>query len=251
MTVPASQPASRSVAQVRENQAGSAPPSVTMAAGLGGDLEAVTLHTGLLAARPCSARTWPWSRRDRAIRPGTRWGFRGGGRRGGQRGGGAGGAAGGRRCGSATRTRGSGTRCVAPQPDRLGRWRWPARTWWCRTCRASPARGVTAQAAPPGTRHGSVRVGVDGLPEALGRCPVPRSKGRVLAAAARFLAAAAAGRRHAAALLRGARAFEVPPAIPGARGHRAVPPRDHPGRVSSLQPPRRAWWPGGPNRRGE
>ena len=64
---------------------------------------------------------------------------------------------------------------------------------------------VTAQAGPLGARHALVRVGVDGLDEALGRCPAPLSTmGRGLAAdGAYFLAAAAAG-RHAAALLRSA-----------------------------------------------
>jgi hypothetical protein len=62
---------------------------------------------------------------------------------------------------------------------------------------------VAAEADPLGRRHSLVRVELDGLDEALRRCPAPLSTmGRGLDEdRAYFLAAAAAG-RHAAALLR-------------------------------------------------
>ena len=64
---------------------------------------------------------------------------------------------------------------------------------------------VATQAEPLGARHALVRVPVDGLDEALARCPAPLSTmGRGLAEDRAYFRTAAAAGRYAASLLQGA-----------------------------------------------
>jgi hypothetical protein len=185
-------------------QAGWLAATVTVGQAFGGDLEAVTLHTGLLAARHVlHADVAVVAQGPGNLGTGTRWGFSG------------------VACGEAVNAAAVlGGRPVASlrvsEADPRERHRGIShhsltaygRVALARADVAVPALGgefgarVAAQAAPLAARHSLVTVPCDGLREALARCPVPLSSmGRGLAEdPACFLAAAAAG-RHAASLL--------------------------------------------------
>jgi Protein of unknown function (DUF3866) len=197
---------SRTAAALRE--AGWLAGTVTVGQAFGGDLEAVTVHTGLLAARHVlGAELTVVAQGPGNLGTGTRWGFSGV----------AAGEAvnavavlGGRPVASLRvsdadpreRHRGIshhsltsyGRVALAPAdvvlPDLPGDF----------------GDRIAAQAQPLAARHTLVRVSVAGLAEALRACPVPLSTmGRGLDEdPAYFLAAAAAG-RHAAALAASAR----------------------------------------------
>jgi hypothetical protein len=195
---------SRTTAALRE--AGWLAGTVTVGQAFGGDLEAVTLHTGLLAARlVLGADVAVVAQGPGNLGTGTRWGFSG------------------VACGEAVNAIAVlGGRPVASlrisEADPRPRHRGISHHSLTSYGRIALARAdvvvpdlpgefgklVTAQAAPLGERHELVSVPVDGLMEALARCPVTLSTmGRGLAEdGAYFLAAAAAG-RHAARLLAG------------------------------------------------
>jgi len=182
--------------------------TVTVGQAFGGDLEAVTVHTGLLAARHVlGADVTVVAQGPGNLGTGTRWGFSG------------------VACGEAVNAVAVlGGRPVAslrvseadPRPRHRGISHHSltsyGRVALARADVAVPelpgefGKLVTAQAAPLGERHRLVPVAVDGLMETLSRCPVQLSTmGRGLAEdGAYFLAAAAAG-RHAARLLSGDR----------------------------------------------
>jgi Protein of unknown function (DUF3866) len=195
---------SRTTATLRE--AGWLAGTVTTGQAFGGDLETVTLHTGLLAARHVlGADVAVVAPGPGNLGTGTRWGFSG------------------VACGEAVNAAAVlGGRPVASlrisEADPRARHRGVSHHSLTSYGRVALARAdvvvpdlpgefgklVTAQAAPLGERHQLVSVPVDGLMEALARCPVELSTmGRGLAEdGAYFLAAAAAG-RHAARLLAG------------------------------------------------
>jgi hypothetical protein len=194
---------SRTVASLRE--AGWLAGTVTAGQAFGGDLETVTVHTGLLAARHVlGAQVTLVAQGPGNLGSGTRWGFSG------------------VACGEAVNAVAAlGGRPVASlrisEADPRPRHRGISHHSLTSYGRVALARAdvpvpelpgefgeqVTAQAAPLGERHQLVPVPVDGLMEALAGCPVRLSTmGRGLAEdGAYFLAAAAAG-RHAARLLR-------------------------------------------------
>ncbi len=110
---------SRSYAELRE--AGLLAGSVTVGQAFGGDLEAVTVHSGLLAARLALAADLVVLTQGPG-QPGHRHPLgllRGGGRRGGQRGRRAGRSSGRVAAGVGRRPAGAAPRRVAPQPDRV------------------------------------------------------------------------------------------------------------------------------------
>jgi hypothetical protein len=193
---------SRTGAALRE--AGWLTATITVGQAFGGDLEAVTLHTGLLAARHVlSADLAVVAQGPGNLGTGTRWGFSG------------------VACGEAVNAVAAlNGRPVASlrvsEADPRDRHRGVSHhslTAYGRVALA-PAdvvvpelpgefgARVAAQAAPLGQRHRLVRVPVDGLAEALRTTPVRLSTmGRGLEQdPAYFLAAAAAG-RHAESLL--------------------------------------------------
>jgi hypothetical protein len=202
---------SRAVASLRE--AGWLAGTVTVGQAFGGDLEAVTVHTGLLTARHVlGADVAVVAQGPGNLGTGTRWGFSG------------------VACGEAVNAAAVlGGRPVASlrisQADPRPRHRGISHHSLTSYGRVALARAdvavpvlpgefgkrVAAQAAPLGERHHLVTVPVDGLMEPLSRCPVRLSTmGRGLAEdPAYFLAAAAAG-RHAARLL---------PGTPAGRAH--------------------------------
>ena len=178
--------------------------TITVGQAFGGDLEAVTLHSGLLAARHVlGAELVVVAQGPGNLGTGTRWGFSG--------------VAAGEAVNAAAVL---GGRPVASlrisDADPRERHRGISHHSLTAYGRVALARAdvvvpdlpgdfgaeVAAAAAPLGSRHALVRVGVDGLREILADCPVPLSTmGRGLDAdLAYFLAAAAAG-RHAAALV--------------------------------------------------
>ena len=193
---------SRATAALRE--AGWLAGTVTVGQAFGGDLETVTVHTGLLAARHVlGADAAVVAQGPGNLGTGTRWGFSG------------------VACGEAVNAVAVlGGRPVASlrisEADPRPRHRGVSHHSLTSYGRVALARAdvvvpelpgefgtlVTAQAAPLGERHQLVPVPVDGLMETLARCPVRLSTmGRGLAEdGAYFLAAAAAG-RHAARLL--------------------------------------------------
>ena len=193
---------SRTIASLRE--AGWLAGTVTAGQAFGGDLETVTVHTGLLAARHVlGAQVTVVAQGPGNLGSGTRWGFSG------------------VACGEAVNAVAAlGGRPVAslriseadPRPRHRGISHHSltsyGRVALARADVAVPelpgefGKQVTAQAAPLGERHQLVSVPVDGLMEPLAGCPVRLSTmGRGLAEdRAYFLAAAAAG-RHAARLL--------------------------------------------------
>jgi hypothetical protein len=193
---------SRTCAGLRE--AGWLAGTVTVGQAFGGDLEAVTLHTGLLAARHVlGAHVAVAAQGPGNLGTGTRWGFSG------------------VACGEAVNAAAVlGGRPVASlrisDADPRERHRGISHHSLTAYGRVALARAdvvvpelagafgarVAAEAAPLGERHAVIRVPVTGLMYALRACPVPLSSmGRRLEQdEAYFLAAAAAG-RHAAALL--------------------------------------------------
>jgi Protein of unknown function (DUF3866) len=193
---------SRACAGLRE--AGWLAGTVTAGQSFGGDLEAVTLHTGLLAARHVlGADLAVVTQGPGNLGTGTRWGFSG------------------VACGEAVNATAvlngrpvAALRVSEADPrDRHHGVSHHSLTAYGRVALAAAdvvvpglpggfGALVAAQAAPLGRRHRLVRVRTDGLDEALRGCPVPLSSmGRGLADdPAYFLAAAAAG-RHAASLL--------------------------------------------------
>jgi hypothetical protein len=177
--------------------------TVTTGQSFGGDLEAVTLHSGLLAARHAlGAQLAVVAQGPGNLGTGTRWGFSG--------------VAAGEAVNAAAVL---GGRPVASlrvsDADPRERHRGVSHHSLTAYGRVALARAdvvvpdlpgefgarVAADAAPLGARHRLVTVSTEGLAEALAACPVPLSTmGRGLDGdRAYFLAAAAAG-RHAAAL---------------------------------------------------
>jgi hypothetical protein len=193
---------SRACAGLRE--AGWLAGTVTTGQSLGGDLEAVTLHTGLLAARRVlGAELVVVTQGPGNLGTGTRWGFSG--------------VACGEAVNAAAVLNGRPVASLriseADARERHYGVSHHSLTAYGRVALASAdvvvpqlpgelGAAVAEQVAPLGERHRLVRVPVDGLHEALRACPVPLSTmGRGLDKdLAYFLAAAAAG-RHAAALL--------------------------------------------------
>ncbi|HEY2552551.1 MAG TPA: DUF3866 family protein [Streptosporangiaceae bacterium] len=192
---------SRTAAGLRE--AGWLAGTITVGQALGGDLEAVTLHTGLLAARHVlGAEVAIVTQGPGGLGTGTRWGFSG--------------VAAGEAVNAVSVL---GGRPVAAlrisEADRRSRHSGVSHhslTAYGRVALAvadvavpdlpgEMGAAVLAAVQPLAARHRVVRVSVTGLAEALLTCPVPLSTmGRDLAAdQAYFLAAAAAG-RHAASL---------------------------------------------------
>lgn len=178
--------------------------TVTVGQAFGGDLEAVTLHTGLLAARHVlGADVAVVCQGPGNLGTGTRWGFSG--------------VACGEAVNAAAALGGRPVACLrVSEADPRERHRGVSHHSLTSYGRVALARAdvvvpdlpgtfgarVAAQAAPLAERHALVRVGVAGLAAALAACPVPLSTmGRRLPEdEAYFLAAAAAG-RHAARLL--------------------------------------------------
>ncbi len=193
---------SRSCAELR--QAGWIAAVVTVGQAFGGDLEAVTLHTGLLAARHVlHADLAVVSQGPGNLGTGTRWGFSG--------------VASGEAVNAAAALRGRPVAALrVSEADPRERHRGVSHHSLTAYGRVALARAdvvipnlpgpfgarVSAEAEPLGLRHSLVRVPVDGLYETLRTCPVRLSTmGRGLDDdLAYFLAAAAAG-RHAADLL--------------------------------------------------
>jgi len=192
---------SRTAAALRE--IGWLAATITVGQAFGGDLEAVTLHSGLLAARHVlGADLVVVAQGPGNLGTGTRWGFSG------------------VACGEAVNAAAVlGGRPVASlrisAADPRERHRGISHHSLTAYGRVALARAdvvvpdlpgefgvrVAAAAKPLGARHNLVMVGVDGLREVLAACPAPLSTmGRGLDAdLAYFLAAAAAG-RHAAAV---------------------------------------------------
>ena len=178
--------------------------TVTVGQAFGGDLEAVTLHTGLLAARHVlGADVAVVAQGPGNLGTGTRWGFSG--------------VAAGEAVNAVAVLGGRPVAALrVSEADPRERHRGVSHHSLTAYGRVALARAdvvvpdlpgdfgarVAAQAAPLGARHTLVRAGLDGLAEALGQCPAPLSTmGRGLAEdGAYFLAAAAAG-RHAGRLL--------------------------------------------------
>jgi len=197
-------------------QAGWLAGTVTVGQAFGGDLEAVTLHSGLLAARHVlGAEMAVVAQGPGNLGTGTRWGFSG--------------VAAGDAVNAAAVL---GGRPVASlrisEADRRERHRAVSHHSLTAYGRVALARAdvvvpdlpgdfgaqVRAAAAVLGTRHNLVRVSVEGLAAILRACPVPLSTmGRGLEDdLAYFLGAAAAG-RHAAALIEAAPNAAVPNAL--------------------------------------
>jgi 8-oxo-dGTP pyrophosphatase MutT (NUDIX family) len=177
--------------------------TVTVGQAFGGDLEAVTLHSGLLAARRVlRAELAVVSQGPGNLGTGTMWGFSG--------------IAAGEAVNAASVLRGRPVGSLRiSQADPRERHRGISHHSLTAYGRVALARAdivvpelggefgaqLLTAAAPLATRHNLVRVSVAGLPDVLRACPVPLSSmGRGLEAdLAYFLAAAAAG-RHAASL---------------------------------------------------
>jgi uncharacterized protein DUF3866 len=197
---------SRTCAALRE--AGWLAGTVTVGQAFGGDLETVTVHTGLLAARHVlGADVAVVAQGPGNLGTGTRWGFSG--------------VACGEAVNAAATLRGTPVASLrVSESDPRQRHRGVSHhslTAYGRVALAPaqvvvPELGgdfgalVARQAAPLAARHTLVTVPTRGLLEALAACPVPLSTmGRGLDGdRAYFLAAAAAG-RHAARLLMGGR----------------------------------------------
>jgi Protein of unknown function (DUF3866) len=182
--------------------------TVTTGQSFGGDLEAVTLHTGLLAARHVlAADVAVVSQGPGNLGTGTRWGFSG--------------VAAGEAVNAAAALGGRPVAALRLSgADPRSRHRSVSHHSLTAYGRVALARadvvvpalpgefgaGVEAEAEALGSRHRLVRVGVDGLAEALRRSPVPLSTmGRGLDEDLPYFLAAAAAGRHAARLLAGLR----------------------------------------------
>ena len=193
---------SRSAATLRET--GSLAAVVTVGQAFGGDLEAVTLHTGLLAARlVLDAEVAIVAQGPGNLGTGTRWGFSG--------------VSAGEAVNAAGVLRGRPVASLrVSEADARERHRGVSHHSLTAYGRVALARAqvvvpelpgefgarVRTEAEPLGERHELVHVPVEGLEEALAKAPVRLSTmGRGLEEdLAGFLTAAAAG-RHAAALL--------------------------------------------------
>jgi len=203
---------SRTAAGLREN--GWLAATITVGQAFGGDLEAVTLHSGLLAARHVvGASMVVVAQGPGNLGTGTRWGFSG--------------VAVGEAVNAAAVLGGRPVASLrisdADPRDRHRVISHHSLTAYGRVALAAAdvvvpdlpgdfGAEVSAAAEPLSPRHNLVRVSVEGLREVLAACPVPLSTmGRGLDDdLAYFLAAAAAG-RHAAAVAPGTRNSEVPP----------------------------------------
>lgn len=192
---------SRTVATLRE--IGWLTGTITVGQAFGGDLEAVTVHSGLLAARHVlGAEVVVVSQGPGNLGTGTRWGFSG--------------VAAGEAVNAAAVLGGRPVACLRiSDADPRERHRGISHHSLTAYGRVALARadvvvpelpgefgaGIIEAAAALRSRHNLVTVSVDGLREVLAACPVPLSTmGRGLDGdLAYFLAAAAAG-RHAAAL---------------------------------------------------
>ncbi len=192
---------SRSVAALRE--AGWLAGTVTVGQAFGGDLEAVTLHSGLLAARHVlGAELAIVTQGPGNLGTGTRWGFSG--------------VCAGEAVNAAAVLGGTPVAALrVSEADPRERHRGVSHHSLTAYGRVALARAqvvvpdlpgefgaaVAAAAAPLAARHDLVPVGVAGLAEELAACPVPLSTmGRGLREdLSCFLASAAAG-RHAAAV---------------------------------------------------
>ena len=192
---------SRTAAALRE--AGWLAGVVTVGQAFGGDLEAVTLHSGLLVAREVlGAAVAVVSQGPGNLGTGTRWGFSG--------------VASGEAVNAAAVL---GGRPVASlrvsEADPRERHRGISHHSLTAYGRVALARAdvvvpelpgefgarLLTEAAPLAARHSLVRVSVDGLTEVLRACPVPLSTmGRGLDEDPSYFLAAAAAGRHAAAL---------------------------------------------------
>jgi len=203
---------SRTAAGLREN--GWLAATITVGQAFGGDLEAVTLHSGLLAARHVvGASMVVVAQGPGNLGTGTRWGFSG--------------VAVGEAVNAAAVLGGRPVASLrisdADPRDRHRVISHHSLTAYGRVALAAAdvvvpdlpgdfGAEVSAAAEPLSPRHNLVRVSVEGLREVLAACPVPLSTmGRGLDDdLAYFLAAAAAG-RHAAAVAPGTRNSEAPP----------------------------------------
>jgi hypothetical protein len=207
---------SRTCATLRE--AGWLAGTITVGQAFGGDLEAVTLHSGLLAARHVlGADVAVVTQGPGNLGTGTRWGFSG--------------VAAGEAINAVAVLAGLPVAALrVSEADPRERHRGISHHSLTSYGRVALSRAdvvvpllpgdfgarVTEQARPLGGRHTLVYVGVGGLDEALRACPAPLSTmGRGLDEdRAYFLAAAAAG-RHAAVLLRTATMAASGPAREG------------------------------------
>jgi hypothetical protein len=194
---------SRTIAGLRE--AGWLAATVTTGQSFGGDVEAVTVHSGLLAARwVIGAEVAIVAQGPGNLGTGTRWGFSG--------------VAAGEAVNAAATLGGRPVASLrlsfADPRERHQGVSHHSLTAYGRVALAPcevvipelpepQASRVAADVAPLASRHRLVTAGVDGLEDALRDCPVPLSTmGRGLdQELAYFLAAAAAG-RHAASLLK-------------------------------------------------
>jgi hypothetical protein len=193
---------SRTVAGLRE--AGWLAATVTAGQSFGGDLEAVTVHSGLLAARHAAgADVAIVTQGPGNLGTGTRWGFSG--------------VAAGEAVNAAAVLGGRPVASLrvsfADQRERHRGVSHHSLTAYGRVALAAadvvlpdlPApfgERVAADAAPLGGRHRLVTVALDGLDAALRGCPVPLSTmGRSLDEDREYFLAAAAAGRHAASLL--------------------------------------------------
>ena len=235
---------SRTVAGLRD--AGWLAATVTTGQSFGGDLEAVTVHSGLLAARHAvGADVAIVAQGPGNLGTGTRWGYSG--------------VAAGEAVNAAAVLRGRPVASLrisfADPRERHQGVSHHSLTAYGRVALAGadvvlPAltepqgARVAAAAAPLGARHRLVTVPVDGLDEALRGCPVGLSTmGRSLDEdAAYFLAAAAAG-RHAASLL-GLQAGSSYPAVMLAAGDRKETQVKAVSKIECQTPPV-GWWPPG------
>jgi hypothetical protein len=209
--------------------------TVTTGQSFGGDVEAVTVHTGLLAARHVlGADAAVIAQGPGNLGTGTAWGFSG--------------VAAGEAVNAVAALHGRPVASLRlsfadPRPRHQGISH-HSLTAYGRVALAAadvavpalaPPRGarIAGEAALLGGRHRLVTVPVDGLEDALRACPVPLSTmGRGLAEDLEYFLAAAAAGRHAASLLRGAeRPLPRPVTVSRntgiSRGHRpGEPPRD-------------------------
>ncbi len=195
---------SRTCATLRE--AGWLAGTVTVGQAFGGDLEAVTLHTGLLAARHVlGADVAVVAQGPGNLGTGTRWGFSG--------------VAAGEAINAVAALGGRPVAALrVSEADPRERHRGVSHhslTSYGRVALAPAAvvvpelpgefgARIATQAEPLGARHTLVRVPVAGLDEALARCPAPLSTmGRGLAEDRAYFRTAAAAGRYAASLLQG------------------------------------------------
>jgi hypothetical protein len=194
---------SRTIPALR--QAGWLAGTVTVGQAFGGDLEAVSLHSGLLAARHVlGAELAVVSQGPGNLGTGTKWGFSG--------------VASGEAVNAAAVLHGRPVASLrVSEADARPRHRGISHHSLTSYGRVALARAdvvvpdlpgdfgarIRAEAGPLAARHNLVLVGVDGLHEVLRDCPVPLSTmGRGLEQDLSYFLAAAAAGRHAAGLLK-------------------------------------------------